>query len=405
MPRFDRPVAALSGHSVAALAVACGFAVANLYYSQPLLPSMAATFGAGAAAQGMIAMLTQLGYAVGLLLFGPLGDRVDRHRLITALLAANVAGLALCATAPSLHVLLLATVVVGLTTVSAQIIIPAASGMVDPGRRGHVVGRLMSGLFAGVLLGRIASGYVGAHAGWRAMFGVATVVDLAMIVLIWRWLPRVPPASDLSYPRLLASLVQLFVRQPLLREACLSGFLVFAAFNVLWGALAMMLARAPYHWGSEVAGLFGLAGVAGIVASPAMGRLADRRGGRRVAVLASAVVAVAFALLAGSVNWVACLLVGVLVLDLGSRANLVANQTRLYTLLPQARGRLNTVFMTVYFVGGATGSALGAAVGGRFGWTGLAVAGIGCAALAVATGLHRSKMGAICSDDHPLVGG
>jgi predicted MFS family arabinose efflux permease len=263
----------------------------------------------------------------------------------------------------------------------------------------------MSGLFAGVLLGRIASGYVGAHAGWRAMFGVATVVDLAMLVLVWRWLPRTPPASDLAYPRRLASLVQLWVRQPSLREACLSGFLVFAAFNVLWGALALMLARAPYHWGSEVVGLFGLAGVAGIVASPAMGRLADRRGGRWIAMLASGVVVAAFALLAGSGHWLACLLVGVLALDFGSRANLVANQTRLYALLPQARGRLNTVFMTVYFVGGATGSALGAAVGGRFGWTGLAMAGIGCAALAGATGLYRSKTRATCADDDVVVDG
>ncbi|WP_295975353.1 MFS transporter [uncultured Xanthomonas sp.] len=237
--------ASLSGRSVVALSAACGFAVANLYYNQPLLPQMATAFGSDASAQGAIAMLTQVGYAAGLLLFGPLGDRLDRRRLITGLLLLNMLGLALCATVVSLDGLLAACLVVGLTAVSAQIIIPAVSGLVDPARRGQAVGRLMSGLFAGTLLARTVSGYVGAHTGWRTMFVIAAVVDAILIAVIWRYLPRTRPASDLSYPRLLASLGQLLARQPLLREACLVGFLLFAAFNVLWGSLAMMLARPP----------------------------------------------------------------------------------------------------------------------------------------------------------------
>lgn len=375
--------ASLSGRSVVALSAACGFAVANLYYSQPLLPQMATAFGSDASAQGAIATLTQAGYAAGLLLFGPLGDRLDRRRLISVLLLLNMAGLALCATAASLNGLLAACVVIGLTAVSAQIIIPAVSGLVDPARRGQTVGRLMSGLFAGTLLARTLSGYVGAHAGWRAMFVLAAVVDAALIALVWRYLPPTRPSSDLSYPRLLASLGQLLVHQPLLREACLVGFLLFAAFNVLWGSLAMMLARPPYGYGSEAAGLFGLVGVAGMLASSTIGRLADRWGGRRVVALAAGLVMLAFVLVAGSPKGIGFLIAGVVILDLGSRANLVANQTRLYALLPNARGRLNTVFMTCYFLGGAAGSALGAATAGGFGWRGVAVAGMLCAVLAL----------------------
>jgi predicted MFS family arabinose efflux permease len=384
----------LASHNIMALSATCGFAVANLYYSQPLLPLMAAAFGAGASAQGTITMLTQLGYAAGLLFFGPLGDRINRHRLIAALLVANILSLAFCATATSLRGLFLANALVGLTAVSAQIIIPAVSGMVDPARRGQTVGRLMSGLFAGTLLARVVSGYIGAFAGWRTLFVLAAVLDAVLLALVWRWLPRTRPGSNLTYPRLLASLGRLFANQPLLREACLSGFLLFAAFNALWGSLALMLARSPYHFGSEVAGLFGLSGIAGILASPTIGRLTDHWGGRRMAALAALTVMAAFALIAGSARGIGSLIAGVVVLDLGSRANLVANQTRIYALLPQARGRLNTVFMAAYFLGGAAGSAMGADVAGHFGWKGVAAAGIFCAALATALALYRNKRAA-----------
>lgn len=391
MTLSNQLAAPLNGRCVVALSAACGFAVANLYYSQPLLPSMAATFDAGASAQGTIAMLTQLGYAAGLLLFGPLGDRVDRHRLITALLCVNILGLALCATAASLHELFLASLLVGLTAISAQIIIPAVSGMASPAHRGQTVGRMMSGLFAGTLLARTVSGYVGALAGWRTLFVLAAILNVALIALVWRSLPHARPGSNLTYPRLLLSLAQLLVRQPLLREACLSGFLLFAAFNILWGPLALMLAQPPYHWGSEIVGLFGLVGIVGMAASSAIGRLTDRRGGRWVVALASLMVMTAFALITGAAHWIGSLILGVIVLDLGSRANLVANQTRLYTLLPQARGRLNTIFMTAYFLGGAAGSALGTTVAGHFGWSGIAIVGMFCSALAATSVLCRRE--------------
>ncbi|MGG1947692.1 MFS transporter [Trinickia sp. NRRL B-1857] len=375
--------APLGDRSVLALSATCGFAVASLYYSQPLLPAIAASFGSGSFAQGAIAMLTQFGYACGLLLFGPLGDRLDRRALIACLLTANIAALVSCALATHLALLLAANTMLGLTAVSAQIVIPAVSGLADPARRGQTVGRLMGGLFAGTLLARTVSGLLGAHFGWRTTFMVAALIELVPIALVWRHLPRTAANTRLPYPRLLASLGKLLREQPLLREACLTGFVLYAAFNLLWGSLALLLARAPYHWGSDVAGLFGLVGLVGMLASPTTGRLADRWGGRRVVALAAVSIMAAFALVAGAGRWVGWLAAGIVVLDLGSRANLVANQTRLYALLPEARGRLNTVFMTSYFLGGAVGSAIGTAVAARYGWSGLSAAGLLCGALAL----------------------
>ncbi|WP_233217337.1 MFS transporter [Trinickia dabaoshanensis] len=386
--------APLADHSVFALSAACGFAVASLYYSQPLLPVMAASLAAGSFAQGAIAMLTQFGYASGLLLFGPLGDRLDRRALILTLLAVNVAALASCAMATSLMWLLIASAVLGLTAISAQVVIPAVSGRADPARRGQTVGRLMSGLFAGTLLARTVSGYLGAHFGWRTTFEVAAALEFVPMVLVWRFLPSTVPDTALAYPRLLRSLWDLLRTQPRLREACVTGFVLYAAFNVLWGSLALMLARPPYHWGSDVTGLFGLVGLTGMLASPATGRLADRWGGRRVVALAAVSIMAAFVLIAGAGRSMGWLLAGILLLDLGSRANLVANQTRLYAFLPHARGRLNTVFMTSYFLGGAMGSALGTAVAARFGWTGVSAAGLLCGAAALgATAKFRAAAG------------
>ncbi|WP_233808788.1 MFS transporter [Paraburkholderia sp. HP33-1] len=373
----------VSGPRVAALAVACGLAVATLYYSQPLLPAMAAAVGSGASAQGAITMLTQIGYALGLLLFGPLSDRLDQRRLVACLIPANIAGLMLSATASSLAWLLAASMLVGVTGVAAQIIIPAVSGLVAPAKRGHTVGCLMSGLFAGTLFARTLSGYVGEHAGWRTMFALAAVIDVLLFVVVWLCLPAIRPSSDMSYSELMVSLGLLFVRQPLLREACLAGFLLFGALNVLWGSLALMLQRPPYGWGSDLTGLFGFVGLAGMLASTKIGRLSDHWGARNVVSIAATLVILAFSLIAASGYCLALLVLGVIGLDLGSRANLIANQTRLYGLQPEVRGRLNTVFMISYYVGGAIGSIAGATVAGRYGWIGLGVAGGTCGALAL----------------------
>jgi len=365
------------------LAAACGLAVATLYYNQPMLPLMGASFGRQGGDLGSVAMLTQVGYAAGLLLFGPLGDSCDRRRLILALLAVNAASLLASATAPSFPWLLGASMAIGLTAVTAQVIIPALSGLVPPDQRGKTVGTLISGLVAGQLLARTASGIIGQYAGWRVMFVIAAVLDMVLVILVRRALPSVPPESRLSYVRLLGSMRRLICDQPLLREASASGFLMFGALSALWGSLAFLLSQPPYGLGSAVAGMFGLVGLAGMSASPTIGRLTDGFGGRPVATVGAALIVAAFAVIALAPVHLAAVATGVLLLDLGSRAGLIANQSRLQGLGSEARSRVNTVFMTSYFAGGAVGSAAGAVAAANRSWAGVAVVGALFAAAAL----------------------
>jgi predicted MFS family arabinose efflux permease len=235
---------------------------------QPLLPAMGASFGRSGIEAGLIATLTQLGYAVGLFLFVPLGDKTDRKRLILSLLALNILSLAGTAFAPTFAMLSLASFAVGTTAITAQIIIPAVSGSATPAERGRVVGTLVSGLSSGLLFARTLSGLVGAHAGWRAVFVMAVILDAGLMAIVWPGLSESESESKLPYPALLASLCDLLRGEPVLRAACLTGFSISAAFSALWGTLASLLARQPYGFGSDVVGAFGFLGIARLLASP-----------------------------------------------------------------------------------------------------------------------------------------
>lgn len=279
----------------------------------------------------------------------------------------------------------MASVLLGLTSISAQIIIPAASLLAAPAQRGKVMGILISGLSSGILLARTLSGLVGGHAGWRAMFGIAAGLDLVLIALIALRLPVAAPATNLSYPRLLRSVLDLFIREPVLRAASVTGALVFAAFSAFWGALAFLLAQPPYGYGSDVAGMFGLAALIGIALSTGIGSLTDRLGARRVLLLGTLLLALASASLWFAASSFLLLIVAAILIDLGNRAGLIASQTLIYALSAEARSRLNTVFMVSYFIGGAAGSAIGAIAADHAGWHGVALAGtlLALAALAV----------------------
>ncbi len=358
------------------MAAACGFAVANIYYNQSMLPLFAATFQRSTSEAGQVATITQLGYAAGLLLFVPLGDRMARKPLLLGLLAANTLTLVGLALAPSFHALLAGSAVLGLTSVSAQIIIPAASLLAAPEQRGKVMGMLISGLSTGILLARTLSGFVGSHAGWRSMFAIAAGLDIALIALIALRLPAAAPATDLPYGKLLKSLWNLFREEPVLRAAAGGGALTFATFSCFWGALAFLLAQPPYRLGSDAAGMFGLVALIGIALSTAIGGLTDRLGTRHVLMIGALVLALASAGLWFGANSVLLLVGAAVLIDLGNRASLIAGQTRIYALSTEARSRLNTVFMGCYFSGGAAGSAVGAIAADHAGWHGLALVGL-----------------------------
>jgi len=372
------------------LAVACTFAIATLYYSQPILPLIGSSFGTSDTVTSQLVMLGQVGYSLGLFLFVPIGDRVDRRRLILTLLAINTVGMAVCAAAPNFSFLGVALFLAGLTTVTPQIIIPTVAGAAPPETRGRAVGTLLSGMSAGLLLGRTLSGFVGEFAGWRAVFAMAIALNALLMVIVWRTLPATKPSSDLPYPKLLLSLGRLFVEHATLRAACITGFLAFAAFSALWATLAALLARPPYQFGADTVGLFGLIGIVSIFGGPIIGRITDRLGTRFMIGAGAVTLLVAFGFVSQAERSLWALGLGIALIDIGYRSVLLANQTRIYPLQPSAQSRLNTVFMTSVFLGGAAGSLCGAAAV-VWSWTGLALAGAGLAALALVFHLLTSR--------------
>ena len=357
------------------LAFTAAVTVANIYYCQPLLGVMAGAFGVGTGAVTAVAAATQLGYATGLLLIAPLADSFERKTLIvatTAVSAVVLAGVALC---PTVHWLTAASYVLGTACVTPQLVVPYAAGMVPPERRGRTVGAVMSGLLVGILLSRTLSGLVAAHAGWRTMYWLACGVMLALAGVLAILLPVQRPARRISYGELLSSLPPLLTREPVLRRHALIGALGFGAFSAFWTTLSFHLASLPAHYGSETAGLFGLIGAAGAVAAIVSGRLADRIGPKPLNGAALGLAVVSFALMAAAGRSLLGLAVGVVGMDAGVQGSQISNQARIYALSAEQRNRINSVYMVIYFLGGALGSALGSRAWTAAGWPGVCVVG------------------------------
>ncbi|MDP2019464.1 MAG: MFS transporter, partial [Hydrogenophaga sp.] len=310
---------------------------------------------------------------LGILLLAPLGDRYDRRRIILLKAAALVVALLAAATAPSMAVLLAASLVIGLVATLAQDIVPAAATLAPDAHRGKVVGTVMTGLLLGILLSRVVSGFVAEQFGWRTMFVLAAASIAVIGVAVWRALPRFQPTTQLPYGALLGSLWQLWMRHAPLRRAALAQGLLSVGFSAFWSTLAVMLHGAPFHLGSAAAGAFGLAGAAGALAAPVAGRLSDRFGPEPVTRLGAGLVAVAFAamelgpLLTPHAQLL-LLAVGAIGFDLGAQATLIAHQTIVYGIDPAARSRLNAVLFVGMFIGMASGAALGSLLLASAGW-------------------------------------
>jgi predicted MFS family arabinose efflux permease len=362
--------------TVLLMAVGCGLAVANNYYHQPLLPQMAEGVHVPEAWVGYLPALNQAGFTLGLLLFVPLGDLYERRRLICLSLGAVAVVLVAVAEAPTYAVLAPAVFTLGLVGIAVQLLIPFAAHLAAPAERGRVVGTVMGGMLAGVLLSRTVSGVVGQSLGWRAMYWTAAALTFGMLLMLLAVLPKSQPSARLSYPALLRSMLGLVREEPVLRQSCVFGAATFGVFSAFWATLAFHLAGPPFGYGCEVAGLFGLIGVVGVVAAPFVGRVGDRGNLRRTVGLGIGVTALSFVLFAlgGHVLWI--LVAGVVLLDLGVQVVHVSNQTRNYALRPDARSRLNTVYMLAYFVGGMIGSLLGATGWTVAGWAGVCAVGV-----------------------------
>jgi predicted MFS family arabinose efflux permease len=382
----------ISRPMVLLLAFTCGAAVANLYYAQPLLHTIARAFSVPESSAGLLVTITQAGYVVGLALLVPLGDLLERRRLIAATLLIAAAGLGLAAAAPSFAVFALAVGGLGVTAVVAQIVVAMSSSLAAEEERGQVVGTVMSGLLIGILSARIVSGIVAQLFGWRVMYVIGAAVILLLAAVLRAALPRVPATERLPYPQLLRSVLVLIREEPLLRQRMLLGSTAFGCFSILWTSVAFLLSGAPYHYGNAAIGLFGLAGLAGAIAAPVAGRLADRGHGRLAMTGAIVVMLVSWGLLAFGKTSVLALIAGIVVLDLGAQAMHISNQSAVYSLHGQARSRLTTAYMVAYFSGGVALSAATSALYSSGGWGAVCALGAATAALGLITWLVTERM-------------
>ncbi|MEG9437535.1 MFS transporter [Edaphobacter sp. HDX4] len=388
------------------LGVACAVGVSTMYYNQPLLEEIGRTYGATAGRTGFIAVATQVGYALGLLCFVPLGDVLERRALMMRMYAAVAAGLLLVAFSPTLSFLIVGSVVIGLLASVTHIVLPIAPDLVSHEERGRAIGTVMTGLLLGILLARTFAGWVSHISGWRYVFGVAAVMNGIFVPLLWRVMPKLPPKQKLSYGDAMRSLWTLYRTQPLLRESSAIGGLVFASFSCFWTTLAFLL-ESHYRLGAGVAGTFGLVGAAGALVAPMAGRMADKHGSRWVISVGMALLALSYVVLWGQERLhmatalhLVALALGVIVLDVGAQMCQVANQTRIFGLDPSARSRLNTVYMTLYFTGAAAGSALSTMAWVHWRWNGVC----GLAIVLIALAALRHSFGCRSTDQdlcHP----
>jgi len=381
------PAEKLPAPLVFTLAAGAGLSVASIYYSQPMLDIISKQFNVGIGSVGMVPMLTQAGYALGILLLAPLGDRHDRRTIILIKGLLLVAALLLCGFSGGLNALLIASFVTGLTATVAQDIVPASAALAPERSRGKIVGTVMTGLLVGILLSRVVSGVVAEYFGWRTMYMIAAAAVLLISVALWRVLPRFTPGTPVSYPRLLLSLAHLWQHHQTLRRAALAQGLLSVGFSAFWSTLALMLSQ-NFHLDSAVAGAFGLAGAAGALAAPLAGSVADRIGPARVTQYGATLVMVSFALmfllpLLPMPAQLGLIIISTIGFDLGVQATLVAHQTLVYSLAPEARSRLNALMFTVVFIGMATGAALGSLALAHWGWTGVVALSTLAAALAL----------------------
>jgi len=346
------------------MAVACGVFVANIYYNQPILELLQQAFPRSLGLVNLVPTATQLGFACGLFFLVPLGDRIDRRKLILGQTAVLVVALVCLAAAPNAWLLVVASAVVGISGSVAQQVVPFAAELSASSRRGQVVGTVMSGLLCGILLGRAVGGFTADHWGWRATFWLGAAMTAIIWVMLLVKLPHSEPKTSHSYFRLMKSLIELWREEPSLRRATCIQAAMFGSFIGLWTILALRLHEA-FGLGADVAGLMGIVGAAGILIAPLAGRVADRRGPHAVIGLGCLIMLLSYAVL-GLWGSLVGLIVGIILLDFGEQSALISNQHVVYALRTEARSRLNTLFMSGMFVGGAAGS-WGASLSWRLG--------------------------------------
>lgn len=367
---------AASRARIVMMAIIAGAVITNIYCTQPILPLIASDMKVNLTTVDLVAGAALLGFSSGLALLLPLGDRFDRRKLVLIQIALAFCFALAAALAPSIWPLIIASFGLGVVSCVPQQLVPFAAVMSSPSERGRSVGTVVSGIMVGILLGRTISGVVGAAYGWRAVYGLAAIFMVPVWIAAASLLPRGVPSTNLSYGRLLASLWPLARDNAPIRQSMIIQALLWACFNAFWVNLAALLADGPLHLGSAWAGGFGIIGAAGALAASLGGRATDRLGARTVIAASIGFVTVSYLLLAGAESSLTLLVIGVVVLDIGVQAGLVSNQTRAFAVDPKAQGRINSLYMTATFLGGAVGVMISGWLMTRFGWPGIVVFGL-----------------------------
>lgn len=367
------------------VALACGLLAANLYYAQPLISLIGREFGVDPGALGLIVTLTQIGYCLGLLAIVPLADFFEYRRLVMALVLAAAAAMALAGSAASAPLFLVAVMAAGIFSVGAQVLIPMAASLAPPGRQGRVIGTIMAGLLGGIMLARPFSSALAEWAGWRMAFLIPSLALGLLALLLWKMLPQHRSEAAPDVAGIVRSMAAIVRDEPVLLRRAFYQACLFAAFNLFWTASPIVLESELGLDHGDIA-LFALAGAGGALAAPLAGRLADRGLTRVGSAAAMALLAASFALTlpALALASVVALAVLAVLLDAATQANQVLSQNVVYSLRPEARGRINAIYMTLMFVGGALGSGLAPFLYVSGGWTLCAAAGTGLALLALA---------------------
>jgi predicted MFS family arabinose efflux permease len=386
------PPTALSRSLVFLMAATTGLVVASNYYAQPLLHTIADRLDLSYARAGIIVTTAQASYAVGLILLVPLGDLLERRRLIVTMMLCATGGLLFSANATSLPMLLAGTAITGAFSVVAQVLVPFAATLSPVANRGKVVGTVMSGLLLGILLARTVAGALSTLGDWHTVYWVAAALMLVNTVALWRLLPRYRQDTRLHYGQLIGSIAGLFVRYPVFRRRSLLGFLIFAMFSVLWTSLAFLLSAQPWAFNDATIGLFGLAGAAGALTARPAGGMTDRGYAGRLTVIGVFALLLSWGLLGlGGVSLIA-LAAGIVLLDLALQAVHITNMNLILVLDESARNRLNSGYMFLYFLGGAGGSLASATAYDHFGWNGVVGLGAGLGLTALLFGWRIQAM-------------
>lgn len=364
------------------MAGVAGAVITNIYSTQPILPLIASDLRVGLTQVDLVAGAALLGFSTGLALLLPLGDRFDRRKLVLGQIVLAFVFAAAAAFAPGIWALIAASFALGIVSCVPQQLVPFAAVLSLPAERGRAVGTVVSGIMVGALLGRTISGMIGTAYGWRAVYGAEAAFMIPVWIAAATLLPPGVPTTNLTYGRLLASLWPLARNHRPIRESMMIQALLWACFNAFWVNLASLLANGPWHLNSAWAGSFGIIGAAGALAASVGGRATDKLGPRNIIGVSIGVVTLAYMLLAGAESSLVLLIIGVIVLDIGVQSGLVSNQTRAFAVDPTAQGRINSLYMTATFFGGAVGVTISGWLMTRYGWMGVVVFGVALGLLA-----------------------